>query len=561
MTNDIVKQIKAAWDIVDEIKRHVTLSKRGQNYVGLCPFHNEKTPSFYVSPAKQIFHCFGCGENGDVISFIMKHEHLSFKEVIIEKANELQIPHQFSTDASVSNQMDEIREFLNQLQLKYSEWLTNNPSARDYCKERQVTVEDIQTFGIGYAEKISHQKAWASTHQCQKTGRSSGLFKDDLYPLLSERLTFPIHNSRGILVGFSGRTFDSSNNAKYINSPESALFSKKKLLYGLHLAKKDAKALDQIIVVEGYVDVIAMHRHGFKQTVAVMGTALTNFHAKELAKYTKNIILMFDSDAAGQAAIKKSLPALQQESLTIKICVLEGKDPGDYFLANSASNMSQVIKEAVHYMDYFLVVSQRQFDYSKSTEKSNAVMALGELLKYEKNEVIKEHYIAMISQDVGVSKSVVHSVLNNDKPLADTQVQPSLKTSSKYKKSEDMVLYFLIANLEFRRAHFNECCELIDQLRSIELCEALKNNDSIDYDLVEKISHSEIKKYLLSLIIKFSEVNINYNKKEMEEYLHLLKQGKLNQRVTEIKQLLESENGPEEKKLLTELSELIKKIK
>ena len=307
MSNDTVKKLKDVWDIVGEVQKHVTLTKKGQNYVGLCPFHSEKTPSFYVSPAKKIFHCFGCGENGDVIAFMMKHENLSFKEVIVEKATEYQIPHDFSNTLSNSNELDKIRDFLNELQVKYLEWLKGSEAIQTYCRQRHLSESDMRTFGIGYGPKANAQMEWIKNNKRQDVCMKSGLFKEDLYPLLTDRLIFPIHNSRGILVGFSGRTTDPQNSAKYINSPESSVFSKKKLLYGLHFAKKKAKEKDRLIVVEGYMDVIAMHHHGFEETIAVMGTALTEFHAKELSRFTKNIILMFDSDGRSNSCAKKYL--------------------------------------------------------------------------------------------------------------------------------------------------------------------------------------------------------------------------------------------------------------
>lgn len=561
MSNDTVKKLKEAWDIVGEIQKHVTLSKRGQNFVGLCPFHSEKTPSFYVSPQKKIFHCFGCGEHGDVITFMMKHENLSFKEVIIEKAKEFQIPHDFLTSNINTNELDKIRDFLNELQLKYLEWYKENAEIQQYAVRRHLSYSDTQQFGIGYGPKASIQISWVKNCDFQETSIKSGLFKEDLYPLLSDRLIFPIHNSRGILVGFSGRTTNPENKAKYINSHESSVFSKKKLLYGLHLAKKRAKEVDRLIIVEGYMDVIAMHQHGFQETVAVMGTALTEFHAKELSKFTKNIVLMFDSDGAGQAAVRKSIPSLQSEGLVIQVATLQDKDPGDFFIEKNSEDMAKLIASANHYMAHYIKKLLAMEDIENPTKKSEGVMQLSQILMNEKDPIVKDHYLKTIAQEFDVSQNIMSSYMKKGDVSVQKKAQVSLKMDSKYKKSEDMVLYFLIASLPFRKRYLSECIDIISCLQNNELKTLLETSELVDYDIIEQISHSEIKGFLLSLVIKFTEFKITYKIEEMEEYLHLLKQSKFNQRISEIKQLLGSNKGNKEKELLLELSELIKKIK
>jgi DNA primase len=372
---------------------------------------------------------------------------------------------------------------------------------------------------------------------------------------------FPIHNSRGILVGFSGRTADPENKAKYINSPESSVFSKKKLLYGMHLAKKRAKEVDRLIIVEGYMDVIAMHQHGFSETVAVMGTALTEFHAKELSKYTKNIVLMFDSDNAGQSAVRKSIPSLQSEGLVIQIATLKDKDPGDFFIEKNRDDMAKLIASSDHYMTHYMKKLQAMEDIKNPTKKSEGVMLLTQILMNEKDPIVKDHYLKTIAEQFDVSQNIVNAYVSNGQGTVQKKTQISLKMDSKYKKSEDMVLYFLIASLPFRQRHLSECIDIISYLQNNELKTLLETSELVDYDIIEQITHSEIKGYLLSLIIKFTEFKIKYELEGMEEYLHLLKQSRFNQRISEIKHLLSSSQGNKQKELLLELSELIKKIK
>jgi DNA primase len=560
--NDALKKLKDSWDIVAEIRHHVALTKKGQNFVGLCPFHSEKTPSFYVSPQKKIFHCFGCGENGDVISFVMKLENISFKEVVTEKCNELKIEHDFLKSGTVQHHaMDNFRDFLSKIQTQYGAWLNQSKDAMAYCIGRGLTNQDIQTFGIGYAATATEQIRWLHQNQCGEMAEKTGLVNAEGYPLLNHRLIFSIHNSRGVIVGFSGRALDESSDAKYINSPESPIFSKKKVLYGMHLAKSVAKKKDRLIVVEGFMDAIAMQRHGFTETVAVMGTALTSFHAKEMVKYTKNIILMFDSDDAGRAAVLKSLPPLQAVAAVIHIVNLAEKDPGDFFCSNNAEAMNRQLAGSLHYMDYYIQLAKTRPDIQHPSVKSEVISKLTERLKLEKNLIIKEHYIKQMVQLFDVSSYIIDQMTREDHVQATPPV--SLKTNSKYKKSEELVLYFLISNLEFRKKYLNEAADVLTWLKEPDIYHCLTNDHCVDYELIEKITHSDIKGYLLSLCVKFTEFNFSYQPKEMEDILELLKQGRWKNRISEIKHQLGSKqlNKTQEKQLFMELSELIKKIK
>ncbi|MGC6367768.1 MAG: DNA primase [Candidatus Marinamargulisbacteria bacterium] len=558
--SDVIKKVKEAWDIVQEIQKVVALNKRGQNYVGLCPFHSEKTPSFYVSPLKKMFHCFGCGENGDVITFVMKHEHLSFKEVIAEKAAEFQIPNDFKPDGAGSSEIDNIRTFLNELQLKYLEWVANEELVKQYIQERHVSDAAAKTFGLGFSPQAKIQQTWLQKSSQLSNANKSGLFKEDGFPLLQERLIFPIHNARGILVGFSGRVLTDTKVAKYINSPESSIFSKKKLLYGMHHAKAAIKKADMAIVVEGYMDVIAMHQHGFENVVAVMGTALTEQHAQELSKYSKNVILMFDSDKAGVDATLKSIEPLQLKTMSVSIAHCNEKDPADVLASGSAESMKTIIGNAKFYMDHFMDRYQdiKQMDANK---KSQVVSFLCKLLKKEQNKIVKEDFIKKIADAYDVSPSIVTEYSSND--LAEYRKQPpiQLKADSKFKKAEEAIIYKLISDATFRQQYLETLKDHISIFSSKEIYELFLNNDLIDYELMNKIGHSEIKSFLIQLVIKFTEQNLTFSNTEMEEYIKTLNQAKVTQRITEIKELLNQSQGNQEKELLIELSQLIKKIK
>lgn len=558
--NEVVGKLKEQWDIVTEIKKVVQLSKRGQNYVGLCPFHSEKTPSFYVSPAKKIFHCFGCGENGDVISFLMKHEHLSFKEVVAEKATELNIPHTFSQGEKGQSGLDKLRDFLTALQAQYRQWLLANNDATLYLKQRSLEDGEVNSFGLGFAPKANIQMKWLTDNKWLEVSKGSGLFKEDGYPLLQDRLIFPIHNSRGIIVGFSGRIIADLQLAKYINSPESPVFSKKKILYATHLAKSAIKKSQSVIIVEGYMDVIAMHKNGLQNVVGVMGTALTEGHAKELARYTDNITLLFDSDKAGQDAIVKSLTALLNNRLNIKIAQISEKDPAEFFEQNNNDSMHHLIKNAPVYMDFFMNQYINQGVLNDPTQKSKAVTFLGECLAKEKNKIIKDEYIKQIAETFSVSLNIVQSYAL-PKEVRQITKKVEIKTDSKFKKAEEVISFLLITDKLFRDNNLDELRELIPFLKDNEIFELFKKSTLVDYEIINQINHSEIKTFLVSLIIKFTELNISFTQTEMEEYKRILNQTKIEYRINEIRSLLGKAQGNQERELLIELSGLIKKIK
>ena len=557
--NDVVVKLKEQWDIVTEIRKVVQLSKRGQNYVGLCPFHSEKTPSFYVSPAKKIFHCFGCGENGDVISFLMKHEHLSFKEVVAEKATELNISHNFSQGEKGQSGLDKLRGFLTALQAQYCQWLLTNKEAAVYLKERNLAESEVNSFGLGFAPKASVQMKWLTDNKWLDISKESGLFKDDGYPLLQERLIFPIHNSRGIIVGFSGRIIADVQLAKYINSPESSVFSKKKVLYATHLAKSAIKKSQSVIIVEGYMDVIAMHKNGLQNVVGVMGTALTEGHAKELARYTENITLLFDSDKAGQDAIIKSLDALLSNRLNIKIAQISEKDPAEFFEKNNSETMHDLVTNAPVYMDFFMNQYLNR-GCNDPTLKSKAVNFLGECLAKERNKIIKDEYIKHIAERFSVSLNIVQSYAL-PKEVRQMNQKVEIKTDSKFKKAEEVIAFLLITDKLFRDNNIDDLRELVPFLKDKEIFELFKNSSLVDYEIINQINHSEIKSFLVSLIIKFTELNISFTQTEMEEYKRILNQKKIEHRINEIRSLLGNAQGNQERELLIELSGLIKKIK
>jgi DNA primase len=558
--NDTIRSLKDQWDIVSEIGRVVSLIKRGQNYVGLCPFHSEKSPSFYVIPRKKFFHCFGCGESGDVIDFAMKYENVSFREVVAEKAKLFNLPDQFSSSSEGASELDALRDFLRTLQAQYSQWLMASASAQDYLNQRAIVKASWQTFSLGYAPDATTQMAWLHQIGGVAIAHKSGLFKSDGFPLLRERIVFTIHNATGIIAGFSGRVWGQSDQAKYVNSPESVVFSKKKILYGFHHAKQSIKHAQNAIIVEGYTDVIALHQNGFSNAIGVMGTALTEYHAKQIRSYTTQVTLWFDSDEAGYKAVIRSLESLIHQGLTVRVVTVDGKDPADFLLKNSKETCQKVVDHAPFYMDYLIKRVATPTVMANSTEKSKAIAFLCQILAKDGDAVVKEDYIKRIAHQFSVSARALESYMIA--PYTDT-VQKGMvqQPESKYKKAEAIVLFLLITQLDFRNQYLEPLREVIPLLDDAAIFDVFRLSTQVDYDIVNQINHSEARSFLMSLLVKFEGMDFNPSLEEKEAYAKLLIDVKYTKRINDIRALLGSAQGDQETKLLVELSELVKKIK
>jgi len=342
---ETIDRILAAIDIVELIGSHVTLKKVGQNFQGLCPFHNEKTPSFSVSPDKQMFRCFGCQASGNVITFIKRHQNLPFPEAVRLLCEKAGIP----MDTVEDKRREALLFCLTKAQQEFRRQLKSGAylSPIEYLKERSIKEETQEEFGLGYAgsvkDLIDALKKWGIKNKADPL--SIGLLKDKekglTCPFMS-RVALPIFDRKGDVMGFGGRSVDGRQQAKYINSSDSAVFSKRRCLFGL---KQLSPIDDTVIVVEGYFDALSLHQAGFKNTLGLLGTELTTEQVKIIEKLARNIILIFDGDMGGKAAILKCLrtPLLH---LTVKAALLPDGDPDEFIRRGKAAELRALIENA-----------------------------------------------------------------------------------------------------------------------------------------------------------------------------------------------------------------------
>ena len=420
-SDEIIEEVRQSNDIVDIISQYVHLKRSGRNYFGLCPFHNEKSPSFSVSPDKQIFHCFGCGVGGNVFTFLMKIEGISFVEAVqtlAERAN-IQLP-------TLENNVDTAKEILKSKVLKVNEVAANfyhenlyNPEskiAQEYIKKRKLTNETLISFKIGYSGKFDELY-----HKLKEEGfeepeiLESGLVnKNDRGQYIDRyrnRLMFPICDARGKVIAFGGRVLDDSK-PKYINSPENVAYSKGRNLFGLNVAKKQGH-LKQLLIVEGYMDVISLHQRGITNVVAPLGTALTQQQGWLLRKNADQIILSFDSDEAGLNAKIRALDILQDMGCDIRVLQMEGaKDPDEYIIKYGNARFKNLIDKALSVIEFKVKVLKQNLNLENVNDKIKFLNEIAKLIAKIDNSIEREVYIEKIAKEYETSKEAIYAEVN-----------------------------------------------------------------------------------------------------------------------------------------------------
>ena len=356
----LLEEIKSRIDIVDFISDYVSLKKSGQNYKGLCPFHSEKTPSFMVSQPKQIFHCFGCNAGGDMVSFLMKHENLSFGEALryIAKKAGIRIE-EFGPDKDFSVKREKILQVNEEAVKFFIRNLTAAKGPMDYLKKRGLSEESLKNFSIGYAAD-----QWDALFvHLRKSGYADSLLLNARLVIADgkgsrdffrKRIIFPISNLKNDVIAFGGRVMDNSL-PKYLNSPETDVFKKSETLFAINLAREEIRKKDHAIIVEGYLDAIICHQYGFKNTIAPLGTALTSRQLQKLKILTDKVVLVFDSDAAGIAAARRSLAILCESDFKAKVLLLpQSEDPDSFLRTNGGLLFQKMITEALSMIEFLL---------------------------------------------------------------------------------------------------------------------------------------------------------------------------------------------------------------
>ena len=426
-------------DIVDVIGEVVKLKKAGANHKGLCPFHSEKTPSFNVSSAKQFYHCFGCGASGDAIKFLREHEGLSFVDAVEKLASmaNMEVPKN-----NKINQEDMGLYETNKLALQFFiNSLNKNKGAMDYLISRGIDTDMIKKFDIGYA--ADSLKKYLYQNKKLEAAIELGLVvknQDKVYDRFRNRIMFPIKNNAGRVIAFGGRTIDKNEKAKYINSPESKLFFKSAEIYGLYESKNEIHKKESIVIVEGYTDVISLHKHGYYNVVATLGTAFTKFHIRKIKRISSEIIFCFDGDDAGKSAANKAmnnvLPELN-DGLDIRFCFLEkGKDPDEICQEDSGA-LNTYFNNSMRLSEYMIDSAKENLDLNNIEDKVKFIQNIKNLSGKLPDGIFKKLFIQEI-------KKISQVNLNEDSKENTSEKINTDNKSVKLSKIDSVVLSTLL---------------------------------------------------------------------------------------------------------------------
>lgn len=424
MRENTIDEIKSRCNIVDVIGRAVTLKKAGSNYKGICPFHSEKTPSFVVSEQKQIFTCFGCGATGDVIEFVKRYYNLDFGQAMEKLADECGVV--IENDYRKNEHKEELYEINRQAaRFFYKTMREKQNEAWEYMTGRGMDKETMQKFGIGYADGnwnslLDHMRSMGyKEEKLMELGLISHS-KGKYYDKFRNRVIFPIQNTSGKVIGFGGRTLEPEGIPKYLNSQESSVFMKKNNLYGLNITRQDIGREDCAVLVEGYMDVISLYRGGVRNVVASLGTALTENQARMLKRYTKNVVLSYDADTAGQTAALRGMDILHHEGCRVRVLhVSDGKDPDEFIKKRGKEAFQKLINDALPFADYKIEMLKQEHDLDSIEERADFLEKTAGVLN-KLNPVEADLYINRISEEFNISDAAIRAQMGREKTHEDT---------------------------------------------------------------------------------------------------------------------------------------------
>ncbi|MFW2331774.1 MAG: DNA primase [Nitrospinota bacterium] len=494
-SNSFISDLKNRAAIEEIIGLHVKLKLDGANYKGLCPFHTEKSPSFIVSPSKEIFHCFGCGEGGNVFSFLMKYENLTFVQAIESVANfySITLP-QTRSDDRYYEKNDRLISILEEAAKIYHQNLLSakvGSKVKEYLRSRNISKESAKRFMLGYSgsddwnwlqSRLEHAKF--SLADMREVGLVKSSKRGSDYDTFAGRLIFPIRSASGKVVGFGGRVIDDNQQgAKYINSPETPFFKKSNLLYGLHEAQSEIRAKKSLIIVEGYLDLIALEEIGISNVVAVLGVALTKEHAKRLSRITDEVILLFDNDEAGRNALERSGWQLKSYEIALNVLKLESsKDPDSFIKKFGKEKFIASLESKKPFIKY--IIDERRSKLTKN-DRESAIKVAASILPYialEKNLIRVEEDLLYLSEQFSLNYNALKSEFSRTKSNNSN----------------------LTSQLEVK--HLDENKNLSNRMKSEKLLLAILLNEELSEDFVAKIDEDDfsipINKEIFSVIRK-----------------------------------------------------------
>ena len=566
-SDEILDEVRRNNDIIDIISQYTTLKRKGRNYFACCPFHNEKTPSFSVSPDKQIFKCFGCGVGGDVVHFLMKIENISFPEAVQELANRahIQLP---TSDDPKENAREALKAKVykvnDEAALFYHEQLYNSKVAKEaqsYVKTRKMNNNTLKSFMIGYSgdnnELLAHLKEKGFSEEEMLASNLIGKNSSGrLYDKFRHRLMFPIQDVRGRTIAFGGRVLDNSK-PKYINSPEDIVYSKGRNLFGLNVARRGQTGLlKRILIVEGYMDAISLYQNGITNVVASLGTALTQGQGWLLRKNAEQVILGYDADGAGQTAIIRGIDILKSMGIDIRILQISGaKDPDEFVVKYGPDKFRKCMDDAISVVEYKIKVLKQKYNLNNTSDKIKFLNEIAKILADEDNTIEREVYIDKIAKTYQISREAILAEINKitnkttkvmgarvlERPdevvqrrSAPNQEFDDSKINNNILKKEQMIIYLLVNHKEncYERIKKAVNPKYIKSKKNLMILEKLlleENKDIDSENIIGLFDDQELIDYLSGILV--ADFEIEDEERAITDIEHYyLKESRINRR-------------------------------
>ena len=555
---DIINEVRRKNDIVDVIGEKIPLEKRGKNYFGVCPFHDDTNPSMSVSREKQIYTCFSCHATGNVFTFLMNYEHKEFNQVLSDLANRVGITLSGFKTKKVSTKYDEWYKIYDLANKYYQNNLLSKEGegAREYLKNRSIDDLTIKEFEIGYSLKMRDDLTKLLTMKGHPIDllNKIGLSSED-HDIYNSRLMFPLHDLNGKVIGFSGRIITSGKQNKYLNTKETELFKKGKLLYHYHIAKEEARVKKSVIIMEGFMDIIRASTVGIKNTVATMGTALTKDHIKEIKRLSNNIILCFDGDEAGVKATLANGELFKSEGIEVKVITLPGEDdPDTYILKNGKDAFQSLINNAIYYSDFKIKSLSRNRNFASSEEKANYIHeVLEEASKINdtiRTEIIlkdlaKKFEIGYNTLEKSFQELVNNKEIKKEVVTAPRKVQP--KKKDKYQKASLNIIYYMLNK--------QDIIDMVEDEHLVFPTEALRALESEIVYFYHKygfINEADFYTYLtpkgelLNLLNEVLEMDLKttLTKEELYDYFKVIREYNFKKTINNLEEKIKNETDP-----------------
>lgn len=582
-SDEVINDVRQSNDIVDVISQYVHLKRSGRNFFGLCPFHNEKSPSFSVSPDKQIFHCFGCGVGGNVFSFITQIEGINFVEAVqmlAERAN-IQLP---TLQDNGDSQREELKAKVYKVNEFTAEFYHQNlykpqaKMAQEYVKKRQLSNETLKSFKIGFSGKFDElyqelKKQGFGEREILESGLVNKNERGQYIDRYRNRLMFPICDARGKVIAFGGRVLDDSK-PKYINSPENVVYSKGRNLFGLNVAKKGD--LKRILIVEGYMDVISLHQRGITNVVAPLGTALTEQQGWLLRKNSEQIILSFDSDEAGLKAKLRALDILQNMGCDLRILQMEGaKDPDEYIIKYGNARFNNLVDKALSIIEFKVKILKKDLNLENTNDKIKFLNEIAKLISNVNNTIEREVYIEKIAKEYDISKEAIYAevnkltyknvktekVLEKPKPVVTHIKREEKVISEAVKRRENTVIALLLMGdlniFEILRQNIKveDFKDEVNKKIAQKLYEEFEKGNSNINAIIDNLEQDEQNQITM---IMSEDYEITDIEKAIDDVVQAYEREKLNTRKFEILDLLDKDlENDQKKELEKELSNII----